>query len=132
MKIRLTLLFSLFTVAIFAQMDHDPRLLVKYESSLLDRMASKHQVAYQKLTYYLDHGYQIIDQNDIKFKDLKDYVVIDDMDHINLYQIELEQNIQADYKARKVLSWPRILSTVTICQPKSVLNGCDISPSRSL
>ena len=102
MKIRLTLLFSLFTVAIFAPNNHDPRLLVKYESSFLDRMASKHQVSYQKLTYYLDHGYQIIDQNDSKFKDLKDYVTIDDMDHINLYQIELEQNIQADYKARKV------------------------------
>ena len=102
MRVLFLSLFIFIAKIAIGQTHHDERLTVKYASKYLDRMEEKSPVIYQRINYYLDHSYMIIDNPNGKFDQLKDEISIQNLDEINILELERAFDIQPDYKMRRV------------------------------
>ena len=102
MRVLFLSLFIFIAKIAIGQTHHDERLTVKYASKYLDRMEEKSPVIYQRINYYLDHSYQIIDEPKGKFDQLKDEISIQNLDEVNILELERTFDIQPDYKMRRV------------------------------
>ena len=102
MRVLFLFLFLFSTKIAIGQTHHDERLTVKYDIKYLDSMEEKSPVIYQRINYYLDHSYQIIDEPKGKFDQLKDEISIQNLEEINILELERAFDIKPDYKMRKV------------------------------
>lgn len=102
MRLLILSLIILSAKIAIGQTQHDERLIYKYDTDYLDRLEEKSPVLYQRLTYYLDHSYQIIDEPNGKFDELKDEISVQDLNKINILELERAFDIQPDNKRRRV------------------------------
>ncbi len=94
--ISLILFLQFFGAAIFAQSDHDPRLIESHDIEYLDRLKTKSPAYYQRLEFYLDHSFYLVEYDDKKFsKDLPS-INIQDINDINIYIVKKRNNIDND------------------------------------
>lgn len=85
-----------------AQSAHDPRLLESYETEYLDRMEDQSPVIYQRLNFYLDNTFQIIEKHSKKFTGPIETIKIKDLDNINIFEVQKSNKISPDYKRKLV------------------------------
>lgn len=94
--ISIILFLQFFGGAIFAQSDHDPRLIESHDIEYLDRLKTKSPAYYQRLDFYLDHSFYIGDYDKEKFgKDIPSINILD-INDINIYIVKKRNNINND------------------------------------
>ena len=101
-SICMLLFLLLSSISAIAQSSHDPRLLESYESEYLDRLEEQSPVIYQRLNFYLDNTYQIIEEKPNKFKRPIETIRIKDLDRINIFKVQRTNKISPDYKRKLV------------------------------
>lgn len=86
MKSVFIILFMGIGVQLFAQVDFDSRLLSKFDKAQLQQLAENQSPVLDYWTYYLDHGYQVVDvpagksadaYPEIKYKSAKKFNILD-------------------------------------------------------
>ena len=95
-KFYIFLFFSLVSFGIFAQSKHDPRLLQTHDKDYLDRLELKSPAMYQKLNFYLDNTFHIVQYNRAKFKKNIQTIKVKDLSNINIFEVQRENNIKPD------------------------------------
>lgn len=94
--ISIILFLQFFGAAIFAQSNHDPRLIETHDIEYLDRLKTNNPAYYQRLDFYLDHSFYIGDYDETKFgKDLPSINILD-INDINIYIVKKRNNIDND------------------------------------
>lgn len=94
--ISLILFLQFFGTAIFAQAEHDPRLIESHDIEYLDRLKTKSPAYYQRLDFYLDHSFYIVDYDAEKFDKVLPSINILDINDINIYIVKKRNNINND------------------------------------
>lgn len=112
---------QLITANTFAQSNHDPRLIESHDIEYLDRLKSKSPAYYEKLNFYLDHSYSIIDFNEKKFTTKLKTIKVKDIDNINIFLVKEANDIHNDNIKR---SYFRIKGTekILVLEPMKQFN----------
>lgn len=82
--------------------DIDDRLLVKYDHDYLQQLQENHPVLLQRLNYYLDHAWYIMDYPKEKATTDLPSITIENIEEINILQLEKEQQLQRDPQKQMV------------------------------
>jgi hypothetical protein len=101
-SIYMLLFLLLSSIGALAQSSHDQRLLESYEGEYLDRLEKQSPVIYQRLNFYLDNTYQIIEKHPKKFTGPIETIKIKDLDNINIFEVQNSNKISPDYKRKLV------------------------------
>lgn len=100
MRITLTILFLISTMAVFGQTrpELDPRLYEVYDSTYLSRLQNELPTLIYRLNFYLDHAFYITDYPAEKGSpaDLPS-VEIEDTSKVNILLLEKEQILIRDF-----------------------------------
>ena len=96
--------FFLGSTALWSQStspEIDVRLFDVYEADYLSRLQQNHPVQIQRMNFFLDHSFYVVDYPANKgFEDLPS-VPVTDLDKINIYSLMQEFGLVRDYDTEK-------------------------------
>jgi hypothetical protein len=93
MKSLFTLLALIVGFAAMGQSDFDERLLVRFSEDYLNKLQQEQPEMLEYWTYYLDHGYTIVDgQLTGKTMTTEETVKIKDLNDINILDLDIQMD----------------------------------------
>lgn len=81
--------------------DIDPRLYEVYESDYLNRIQQNHPVQLQRMNFFLDHAFYLVDYPTNKGFEQLPSIAITDLEKINIYSLMQEFGMVRDFKTEK-------------------------------